>query len=142
MRSARAGFSFIEIVVALMIIAVMAVGAFSLMNWVKRAQRTSTDATLRNVQLAINTFNTDTGTYPTALAYLVTRPQDAAVSKKWRGPYADEKDGEFAVKDGWKNELQYHVNPKGTKRPYELFSWGPKGEESTDEERIHVWDLS
>ncbi len=140
-RSTRQGFSLTELIVAILIIGIMAGAAFSFFNWIGRAKRTRTEAHLKSLQLAISTFHTDTGVYPTSLNELVVRPSNSAIAKKWRGPYAEEREAGSEATDGWQQAWQYMINPKGASHPYTLFSWGAQGEGSPEEEHISVWDI-
>jgi len=132
----RSGFSLIEILVAITIVAIMTAGAFGLFRYVERAKRTRAETGLRGVQLALNTFQGDTGSWPMTLLDMVTKPGDAVIAKRWRGPYLDEKD----LEDSWKHSFAYQVNPKNSARPYELYSWGANGEGSAPDEWIDVWN--
>jgi general secretion pathway protein G len=68
-------------------------------------------------------FYDDVGRYPTekeGLAALITRPDALA---NWHGPYID---GDYSV-DPWGSDYVYKVYDDGV--GYELFSYGPDGEE-------------
>jgi len=68
-------------------------------------------------------FYDDVGRYPTekeGLAALITRP---AALANWHGPYID---GDFSV-DPWGSDYVYKTYDDGV--GYELFSYGPDGEE-------------
>jgi type II secretion system protein G len=72
---------------------------------------------------SLDFFYDDVGRYPTdkeGLAALITRP--AAVAN-WHGPYID---GDYSV-DPWGNDYIYKTYDDGV--GYELFSYGPDGEE-------------
>lgn len=132
---AQAGFSLIEILMAITIIGIMAAGMFGVLKYLKRAKRSSTELILKHVAHAIDTFHEDTGVYPAQLLDLIVRPADEKVAKGWKGDYLDEKE---VRPDAWKNELQYQVAPKGTKPPYELWSCGENGDGSPSEEWIRA----
>lgn len=132
---ARSGFTLIEVIVAITIVAIMTAGAFALFRWTENAKRTRTETTVKGIQLAINTFQSDTGSYPITLNDLKQRPADATLAKRWRGPYLEGKEDQ----DAWYKEIQYRVNPKGSQHPYELYSWGKGGEGSPENEWVNVW---
>jgi len=134
----RSGFTLIEILVALTIVGIMAAGGFTLFKYVGRAKIKSTESRLGNLKMSISTFQNDTGTYPMALPDLMTRPADQKIAKRWVSPYIEK---ESELEDAWSRPFVYQINPKGSKQPYELYSWGPNGEGSPAEEQISVWSL-
>ncbi len=132
-RSVARGFSFIEILVAVAIMGVMIGTVVGVFQYLARSKRTATEAVLKSIQGNLETYNSDMGKYPASLEDLITKPADA---KLWRGPYQDKE-----YRDGWKHSLVYQVNPKGSPKPYQLYSWGPNGEGAPAEEQISVWDI-
>ncbi len=137
MRKLKAGFTFIELIIAITILAILTAGAIKLgVDYINRARISSTKSILQSVQTSIETFYSDTGQYPSKLEDLITKPSDAKMSG-WGGPYLAKKD---VPKDGFKHELQYSIT-KGAAHPYELYSWGQGGEGSPKEEWIDVWEM-
>ena len=138
-RSVRSGFSLVEIVVAVTIMGlVMAIIVPNVMGYLQRSRKTATRVALNQVTDAIELYHSDTSVYPATLHDLITRPADEKAAKRWDGPYF--KKAQYPT-DGWKNELVYILNPKGTQPPYELYSWGPGGEGSPSEEWMHARDV-
>ncbi len=139
MRVARsqAGFSLLEIVIAVSIMAIIAALVVpQVFNYLKRSKKSATKVALSTVQNNIETYHSDVGAYPTTLGDLITRPVDQKAASRWEGPYVKNE-----PKDGFGNELVYVLNPKGTQPPYELYSWGPNGEGSPQEEWIRARDV-
>jgi len=133
-RTATAGFTLIEIVLAITVMGIVAGVVFQQVSkYLRRSRIKTTRLTLRTVQGDIQSFHTDTGSYPTVLAELIERPTDEKISRRWDGPYLDKE-----PMDAWNNELVYELNPKGTKPPYELYSWGPNGDGSPEEEWLYA----
>lgn len=137
------GISLIEIVIAITLIAIFAglVGP-TLFRYLTTGRKTATEVTLRGIQEAIENFREDTGIYPNSISELYIRPSGDPVNKRWKGPYLGKgKRGEEALtenpRDAWKGEIVYQLNPKGTQPPYVLYSWGPNGEGSPQEEWIY-----
>jgi general secretion pathway protein G len=129
----RPGFTFIELVIAITILAILGmVATRSFLGYLKDARETSTQATLRVVKQEINHYFQKIGKYPETLKDLVRKPADLT-ARQWGGPYIE---SEEAPQDGWKNELRYKVVP-GSHPPFELYSWGENGPDSPDEERIY-----
>ena len=131
MRSQSSGFSLIEIVIAVAIMAIIsAIVIPNLMKYVRRARKHATLATLKTVKNVITEFKDDTRHYPTELNELV---ENVEGEKGWDGPYIKK-----LPLDGWKEDLVYILEPKGTRPPYQLYSWGSGGEGSPEEEWIYV----
>lgn len=132
------GMTFIEITIVLIIIGILVtIVAPGAMRWIGTARRTKTEAMLRGIKTAIVMYRENTGEYPAELMDLVEKPSSGKAAKRWRGPYLDERDIEM---DGHKNPFEYR-RTTGAAHPYELYSWGPNGEGSPEEEWISVWDL-
>lgn len=130
------GMSIVEIVIVITIMGIMAsIGIPAMMGYLRKAKFSSTEATLRTTKTEVNRYESDTGGYPAVLDNLVDRPEDVP-SRKWHGPYFENNK---LPKDGWGHELEYQRTPGG-KHPFELFSWGPGGVDS-DEDQISVWEL-
>jgi general secretion pathway protein G len=137
MTSARSGFSIIEIMVVIAIAGmIMAVAIPNFMKYRKEAKITTTKATLRTLEGAIDSFHSDTGSYPVTLRDLVEKPFEEKVAKRWTSPYLKKE----IADDSFNNPIQYQVT-KGQKHPYELYSYGPNGEGSPRDEWIDVWEI-
>lgn len=135
--AAQAGFSFIEIIVGILIMGVLAGVGLGAMKYLNNAKRTKTEAALKSLQLAIENYQIDTGSLPTQLNDLVERPADAKVAKLWKDQYVQARE----LRDGYGHDFVYQVKPKGSRPPYDLYSFGPKGEAADAQEYIHAHDL-
>jgi general secretion pathway protein G len=138
-KNNQEGFSFVELMIVIAIMAILAVIAVpQFLSYQKRAKLRSTVANLQAISNAIDSFNTDTGEYPSKLDDLVKKPADANIASKWMGYLKSKK----IPKDSWNQSFFYSVNPAGAEHPYELYSFGAKGKKGTPKsERISVWDL-
>jgi general secretion pathway protein G len=137
MKTTTQGFSLIELVIAIGILAfIMAMVIPGYNAYQKRAKISGTRAIITTFGNAIDMFHNDTGNYPTILQDLVDKPADPKVTKKWQGPYLQKPKFE----DAWNAEIVYQVT-KGAKHSYELYSWGPAGEGSPEDEHISIWDI-
>lgn len=136
----REGFTFIELVIAVAIMALlMGVGFFGYMQFFGKARTTATQTKLKSLKTAITQFNIDTGRYPRTLKDLAVKPtDDPSLVSKWKGPYVEE--GEAYDEDGWGNRVVYKVTPGG-KHKYELYSYGENGDGAPKEEWISVWGV-
>lgn len=133
-KLARRGFTLIEVMIAIAIVAIIgAIVVPNVTSYIRKARVKSTRVALENIKNAIESYHADTGQYPANLSDLKTRPSDEKAAKLWDGPYIEKE-----PVDAWKNEYVYTLNPKGTQPRYELYSWGANGEGSPAEEWINV----
>lgn len=134
-RTAREGFTLIEIMIVLAIIGILAAVAVpSAITYYDRAKRRGVKLKLVNFKNEIETFNADTGQYPEKLNDLKKKPSYEI--KGWEGPYLPE---ETTLSDPWGQPFQYKRTPED-KKHFQLYSYGPKGRGSPKEEWISVWD--
>jgi general secretion pathway protein G len=131
-RTAREGFTLIEILIAVAIVAIMVVTVGpNLMRMAFKGKKDATKVRLAGVKQSLNTYFLDASEYPEKLRDLVKKPAEA---KKWDGPYLDEE-----PRDAWDRRFQYKRTPGG-KHPYDLYSFGENGQGSPKEEWLSVWD--
>lgn len=136
-RTLTRGFSLMEILVVVLIIGIL-VSLVGPAGWriYRMVQRQATTRTLNTLQQSIDSFQAELGAYPKQLEDLVERPQ-GSIGKKWREPYLTKTK---IPDDAWGNPYFYKVTPGG-KHPYELYSYGPGGENAPAEEYISAWDV-
>ncbi len=131
----RSGFTLLEILVVVAIIALLAAFVVpSLVNVQGRQEEKLTVAAVSNsgpVAMAIDTFRLDVGRYPKELAELTNKPDDEEEGKKWNGPYI--KDA-TKLKDAWQKELKYECPGKVQEQSYDLWSMGPNGQDGDDDD--------
>jgi len=131
------GMSIIEISVVIMIMGIfagLAVGAYA---WLGRAKINGTKYKLENLKNAIELYKSEGRIYPNRLEDLITKPAD------WKQGYYNpegyvKNDSEFD--DSWGERMQYKLTPTG-KHKFELYSYGPNGEGSPQEEWMNVWEI-
>ena len=129
MQTSRSGFSLIEIVIAVMIMAIAAsLVVPAVFEQLRKSKAKTTRVALHNVQQAILSYKEEVGSYPQTLDELINRPTDEKLAKRWDGPYIKQR-----ANDAYGNELQYVLNPKGSHPAFDLYSWG--GEEGNPEEK-------
>jgi len=135
----KSGFSLIEIMIAVVIIGIMAtIGISAISGYRARASKTATVSMLTSLKNAVQMYYSDTGKYPQSLDELVDKPDgDDPLAKRWEGPYIEAKGGGVPV-DGWNNEFQYERTPGGA-HPFDLYSFGPEGEDAPEDERLSAW---
>ncbi|HBU63417.1 MAG: type II secretion system protein GspG [Oceanicaulis sp.] len=121
----RAGYSLMEVLIAVAIIAVLAtlVGP-RLLGQLDRSKVTAAQTQIRMIETSLDTMRLDIGRYPTqeeGLALLQT-PTDS-VSGMWSGPYLDGG----LPDDPWGRPYQYRVG--GGSDRGQVFSYGADGQE-------------
>ena len=125
-RPQQLGFTLIEVMVVIVILAIMAgLVVPKVVGQGDKARVKTTETALATTSNAIDMFKVDNGRYPTTqegLNALTTPPQGAK-----NFPEGGYLKGGFP-KDGWDNELQY-VQPGSEGRTYDLFSLGADGQE-------------
>lgn len=115
-RSAQGGFSLIEILIVVALIALIAgMVANQVFGGQDRARVKLAVSGAADLSGKIEQFEMDTGALPERLQDLVTEPGNA---KGWLGPYA--KEG--ALRDPWNTPYEYRVPGDGA--PFAVISFG------------------
>lgn len=129
--AAQAGMSLIEIIIVIVLIGgVLALVGSRLIGGKDRADYNLARTQVGIVAGKVDSFQIDTGRYPSALEELVKSDAPG-----WLGPYA--KDAE--LKDPWGRALEYSA-PGTDGRPFDLVSLGADGKSggtSTDADIRH-----
>jgi general secretion pathway protein G len=118
------GWSFVEIIVSIVIILVLSgtVG-FLAVNQVEKAKLASARRQISSFKLVLDSYYLDAGQYPTkeqGLEALVSKPSSDPVPANWGGPYLDKIEIPL---DPWNTEYIYEVpGPNGL--PFEVISYG------------------
>jgi general secretion pathway protein G len=121
-----AGFTILEMLVVLVIIGLVVglVGPRVFTN-VGKSRVQAAQAQIKLLRGAVENFQLDVGRYPTTqegLAVLNTKPAQAALSARWRGPYLQED----LPSDPWGNAYLYSI-PGANGQPFALYSLGQDG---------------
>ena len=108
-ESRTAGYSMIEILIVLAIMAVIAtlVGP-ALFNQLDKSKITTAQTQIRTLEAAVATMRLEIGRFPTeeeGLLLLVEPPADEQTRASWRGPYLD---GDLPP-DPWGNAYRYTI---------------------------------
>lgn len=133
-RRADAGFSLMELLVALVILAlVMGLVAPRVIGYLSRAKSQTAEAQVKHMQAALDLFQIDVGRYPTegeGLEALMTPPPGAI---GWAGPYLDE---EALPADPWGRPYLYSSTEDGLR--VRVYSFGRDGTEGGSGEDADV----
>ncbi len=115
----RSGFTFVEILLVVVIIGVLA--SMILPRFVGRSEQARQSAAQADINAGIATaldmFELDNGQYPDKLEDMVSKP---GYGTNWNGPYLKKK-----PVDPWGRDYIY--KPASDKKDYELISYGRDG---------------
>ena len=138
-RSARrrgrpAGFTLIELLLVLVILAVLAaVVVPRLAKRGEQAKNAAAQTDISTLDAAIDTFEIDTGRYPTAQEGLNALTEQPSGLQGWKG-YLKKP----APNDPWGNPYVYRIPGQHNTEGYDLFSFGPNGQEG-DADDVTNW---
>lgn len=135
-KTQRQGFTLIELLLVLVILAVL--GSVVVPKFTKRSQQakeTAAKTDIANMEVAIDSFEIDTGRYPTnteGIEVLIEEPSNT--KDDWKGPYL--KRG--VPLDPWGKEYYYKQPGQYNEYGYDLHSAGPDGI-SGNEDDVKNW---
>lgn len=131
-RTERRGFTLIEILVVIAIIATLATAVvMSIGSAPDEAKVARVQSDINVMESALERYRLDMGRYPEeeeGLAVLVTEPETEEASD-WKGPYLKR-----LQKDPWKNDYVYVVPGENNPASFDIFSYGANGEEGGEGE--------
>lgn len=135
LRSRRPGYSLMEVLIAVAIIAVLAtlVGP-RLLGQLDQSKVTAANTQIRMIETSLDTLRLDIGRYPTGEEGLIllVAPNDT-VQGMWAGPYLD---GGLPA-DPWGNPYQYAPAASPADRG-EVFSFGADGVEGGEGQNADI----
>lgn len=120
------GFTLVELLLVLVILAVLA--AVVVPKFTKRSEQARIAAAttdIANISTAIDVFETDTGRYPSSDEGLKALMEAPGNAKDWKGPYLKRP----VVNDPWGNPYVYRTPGTHNASGYDLYSFGPDGQE-------------
>jgi general secretion pathway protein G len=130
MRQRQSGFTLVEIMVVVVILAVLgALVVPKLIENVDRARVARAQSDIRAVQTALDLYRLDNFKYPTTeqgLQALVKQPNDPSITN-----YRAEGYLPALPKDPWNNPYQY-ASPGADGKPYEVLTFGRDGKPGGD----------
>jgi general secretion pathway protein G len=129
-------FTLVEMLLVLVILAVLA--AIVIPKFAGRSQQakvTAAQSQIAGFEMALDSFEVDTGGYPKGNNGLNALVQVPSGATNWRGPYL--KKGVPA--DPWGNPYVYNYPGKNNPDGYDIMSMGPDGRVGGDDD-INNWD--
>jgi len=125
MKHGQRGFTLIEIMVVVVILAVLgALVVPKILENVDKARVTRAQSDIRAIQTALDLYRLDNFKYPTTeqgLAALVKQPVDPTITNYRSGGYLS-----TVPKDPWNNPYQY-ISPGTDGRDYDIITYGRDG---------------
>ncbi len=131
MRTRHAGFTLIEIMLVVVIIAILAAMVVPrLTGRTEEARRKRAAVDLASLEQAIDLFELDIGRFPTSLTDLAQQPASIPEGS-WHGPYLKRRTRPV---DPWGHDYVYRLPGEHNREDYDLFSLGPDGRPATDDD--------
>lgn len=131
-RRRTAGFSLLEMVIVLGIIAVIIGGAITVMGRVgEGAKRTQVSSDFNSIGAALRMYQTNNGRFPTTqqgLDALVNKPSSTPVPKRWV------KLMDRVPNDPWQEPYGYKFPGSADNTTFEIISKGPDMTEGTEDD--------
>jgi general secretion pathway protein G len=139
----NSGFTFIELMVVIVILGILAmVIAPNFMDAPDEARQSKTRMDIKSIEAALKLYKLDNGNYPSTeqgLEALVKAPETGVLPKKWRnGGYLEKRN---VPKDPWGNEFIYLC--PGINGDYDIISYGSDGVSGGEDfaKDINNWEI-
>lgn len=125
-RLRRRGFTLLEIMLVLVIIAAIAgIAVVNIGSFQERGFRRTATAEISNIKTMLESYKLEVGTYPKELSHLYEQPSDLADPTKWM------KISKKPINpDPWGQPYEYTLNGAD----FELRSAGPDGKSGTEDD--------
>ncbi|MDB6154518.1 MAG: xcpT 8 [Chthoniobacteraceae bacterium] len=134
-RRRQQGFTLVEMLLVLVILAVLAAIVIPKMSGrSQQAKITAAKADISGIEMALDSFEVDTGGYPAGSNGLNSLIDEPTGAQNWRGPYLKKM-----PVDPWGNSYIYSYPGKNNPKGIDLSSMGPDLHTGGDDD-ITNWD--
>jgi general secretion pathway protein G len=131
----RRGFTLIEILVVIVVIAILAsLVAPNIFQNVGTAKEATARSQIEMLGAALDAYRLDNGSYPTTAAGLDALNQKPVESTNWRGPYLRKA----VPLDPWRHPYVYKSPGDVNPRSYDLISYGADGQPGGENENADI----
>jgi general secretion pathway protein G len=134
MKSFSRGFTLLELMVVLLILALIAsIAAPQVTKHLRKAKIETAKIQIDALGAAVDSFQIDNGRYPSTEESLKVLIEKPAALESWDGPYIKKKE---SLLDPWGEPYQYRV--PGTAREYDIYSLGSDKKEGGEGDAADV----
>ena len=136
--TARQGFTLIEILVVIVVIAILAtLVAPNVFKHVGSAKETTAKSQIEMLGAALDAYRLDNGSYPSSeqgIAALQVAPTSDPAPMNWRGPYLRKE----VPNDPWGRPYMYKNPGEQNANGYDLLSYGADGQPGGEDENADI----
>jgi general secretion pathway protein G len=136
-RRRQGGFTLMEVLLVMVILVVLAATAAPMViNYLGKANKDLARNQVNGLKTGVTTYYLHMNAYPPNLDALYQPPGNLTSSTDWNGPYFDQQ----IPLDPWKNPYQFAVPGKHNQQYFDVWSFGPDGQDGTDDD-IGNWNI-
>lgn len=132
-----AGFSILELLLVLVILSILAgIVGVRFAGQSGKAKIKAATVQLTNFETALKSYEIEIGSFPTTQQGLDAMYEAPSGIDDWDGPYMDKR----VVDDPWGNPWQYRSPGTHNENDFDLYSFGPDGNEDGDDDIVNWSD--
>ncbi|MEM7625065.1 MAG: type II secretion system major pseudopilin GspG [Planctomycetota bacterium] len=136
-RAPRRGFSILELLLVLVILSILAgIVGVRFAGQSGKAKVKAANVQLTNLETALKSYEIEIGSFPTTQQGLDALYEEPGSLDDWDGPYMDKR----VDVDPWGNPWQYRSPGTHNENDFDLYSFGPDGNEGGDDDIVNWSD--